>query len=170
MSAMSRRIARAEVLELQLSCELSRLGYWAVRPRKEAHHDTSAPVWTIPTSVEVTRAPDILVLNHAVIELKESLVREGRVTLHTHQLRDYVANWPYLPLPAWLWICASYGAYEGDVGAIDLETITQYDLQRDEIHLPIMRLAHVGRYGQGFALKGDVVSRLIGPPPPSRTL
>lgn len=163
------RLARADSLEAGLVGALLRAGYWAVRPRAETR---GAPMWSIPRSDgATTRAPDIIVLGHGLIELKESRIDErGRVTLHTEQIRDYILHWPALPLPATLWICASSGDYAGDVGVIAVRHLCELDLDADRAMLSMMDLYRVGSYrGNTFSLLPERVADVLIPPyPPKR--
>lgn len=157
------RLARANSLEIGLSSALMSLGYWAVRPRAEA--PSPAPLWRVPRSSEITRAPDLIVLGVGLIELKESLISDGgRVRLYTHQVRDYLRNWPSLPLPCSLWICASSGDYRGEVGVIDIRELVDCDLSSESFSLSLMDLYRVGEYIDArFLLNADRVRRVLDP-------
>jgi len=164
------RLARAESLETGLMSALCRLGYWCIRPHADAK---SAPMWTIPKGGGAkTRAPDLIVLGCGIIELKESIIdQRGHVSLYTHQVRDYLINWPMLPLPATIWICASAGDYRGDVGVISLADLCLLDLNRDRVSLSLMSLFYVGTYrGNTFSLSGDSVSRVLVSQPITRNI
>lgn len=154
------RVARAHALESSLCAELLRLGYWCVFPA--GGREGEAPLWQLPRSSTQTRAPDLVVLGRGVIELKESRVSEGCVRLHSHQVRDYVLNWSSLPLPATIWICASWGDYRGDVGVMSLEALARCDIEQETISLPIMDLYRVGSYRDvEFTLDAERVGAVL---------
>ena len=137
------RLKRAHELEAGICQGLSEIGLWCAQIGGE-------PMWTIPKTSTQTRAPDIVVFNRCLIEVKESLIYGGAGRLYSAQVRDYMRNWSHFPLPVFLFICASTGEYSGDVGAVSLSQLQSLRTSSECVDISLMDLFKVGRYRESY--------------------
>lgn len=140
------RLNRATELENGFLSAFLRAGFWC--HRITAHQ--TAPLFTVPFSLDRTRAPDLIVFDTAnrymLFEIKESLVKNSHITLYTEQIRDYMN---LIDLNFKIIVCASQGDYCGYVGTISLfeiNDLVNLSEQNEKILIPEMALEIIGRY------------------------
>ena len=144
--SFTRRLERAFALETAFHRAFLDLGWWAHR----ITDSEKAPLLAIPRSKDHVRAPDIILFSehkYCLIEIKESLVENLRVSLYRDQITAYMH---YIDHPFLLVICASSGDYAGCVGSITLDRLAEYLKSSDSevLHIPLIELDSIGEYAQ----------------------